>query len=182
MRHGVSIDCFPKSIKKGLNDMTEQDSEHAGQEDSSEAAEVTVVEENEEVVQKVADVGEPRAQNTPVQKQQSPVQKILYNEIQKKAASERSKYLRLHLLGTISLFFTDIKESYLCDWTGERLQVTEDAQKEADCKISLSSEVFLAIAEGKLNPQIAMLTNKIKVQSRNPETNAYSVYFFNLIT
>ncbi|MFM1847500.1 MAG: sterol transfer family, partial [Pseudomonadota bacterium] len=47
----------------------------------------------------------------------------------------------------------------------------------ADCSIRLSEDSLLRVASGDLNPQVGMLSDKIKVQGKV----SFAVYFFNLV-
>ena len=75
-------------------------------------------------------------------------------EIQQKAASKPAigKTLKFNLGGQI-LFI---------DGTGATNQVSKD-DKVADCTISISQEDFIKLFSGKLNPMMAFMSGKIKV-------------------
>ena len=49
------------------------------------------------------------------------------------------------------------------DGTGEANAV-EEADKEADCTVSITPENFMALVKGELNPMMAMMTGKVKIK------------------
>lgn len=75
-------------------------------------------------------------------------------EIQQKAASKPAigKTLKFNLGGQIIFI----------DGTGATNQVSKD-DKAADCTISISQEDFIKLFSGKLNPMMAFMSGKIKV-------------------
>lgn len=91
-----------------------------------------------------------------------------------------SPSLRSQLKGTIALCLQDGKHGYLFDWSSSEPRVSEfplakDPPK-ADCTLHFDEKVALDIASGELNPQIAMLSDKIRVSGKHH----LAVYFFNL--
>ena len=104
-------------------------------------------------------------------------------------ASRAKQRLRPYLTGTMVIELIDRKERYLFDWRGDEPKVslvegavslangeTSDASK-VDCIVALSEQNLMAVRSGVLNPQLAMLADKIKVQGRVSP----AVYLFNLI-
>ena len=91
---------------------------------------------------------------------------------------EARPQLTSKLTGAIALVF-DRKGSILFtqssgSFTGE---VLKKAPEKVDCKISLSHNSFTLIATGKLNPQLAMMSDKIAIEGDAER----AVYFFNLL-
>ncbi|MBI4373283.1 MAG: SCP2 sterol-binding domain-containing protein [Deltaproteobacteria bacterium] len=50
------------------------------------------------------------------------------------------------------------------DLTGPLGQVKEGSSGKATCTVKISDENFVKLIEGKLNPQMAFMTGKLKVQ------------------
>ena len=71
----------------------------------------------------------------------------------------------------------DRKEKYLFDWSAEGIKSSRTEAAESDCKITLSEDNLLRIAWGDLNPQLAMLSDKVKVTGQL----SLAIYVFNLI-
>ncbi len=108
---------------------------------------------------------------------------ILY-DIPKKSG-QAGHNLRAELAGAIKLKFKAKKKvdggDYIFRWDGDEAstQKIEDSsgnKEEVDCEISIHSEDFFDIVRGKLNPQVAMLSDKIYVKGKL----SLAVYFFNL--
>ena len=59
-----------------------------------------------------------------------------------------------------------------------KLEIYRDDEAEGDCFISLSEPDFIEIARGELNPQIAMVSEKIDVDGKAD----LAMYVFNLIS
>ncbi len=106
----------------------------------------------------------------------SNAQELMTNELPARATYADAK-LRSNLVGSIIVFLKDLDERYLFDWSTETLRTGKVESPTADCTIRLTSHVLLRIAQGDLNPQIAMLSDKISVQGKA----GMAVYFFNLI-
>lgn len=88
--------------------------------------------------------------------------------------------LRSQVDGLIQISVIDKKEHYYLDGRGGALQVLEklsDKKDSADCVINVIEKDLLKIVEGGLNPQVAMLSDKIKVEGKS----ALAIYFFNLL-
>lgn len=91
-------------------------------------------------------------------------------------ASKSNDLLRSKLKGRILLKIRG-SDPYLVDWTGSELSVKRAADSNADTVIEAEERDIMKISMGNLNPQIAMLSDKMKV-SGNPEL---AIYFFNLV-
>jgi putative sterol carrier protein len=85
--------------------------------------------------------------------------------------------LKEHLGGTILISVTPGDERYLFDWRGQEPRAEATNVKEADCTIIISKHNLMQIYSGDLNPQIGMLTDKIKVKGKA----GLAIYFFNLV-
>lgn len=94
---------------------------------------------------------------------------------------QRAQYagelLRRQLTGTVLVKLRDGREKYLFDWTKPEATVTRVEGDQADCSLALSEDNLMQIARGRLNPQIAMLSEKI-VAGGNL---GLAIYFFNLV-
>lgn len=105
-------------------------------------------------------------------------------------ASQAKARLKPYLGGAIGVELSNSGEQFLLDWKGEDLKVapaseklTVEAAEEAsaasrvDCIISLSETNLMAVRSGDLNPQVAMIADKIRVRGKVTP----AVYLFNLI-
>ena len=102
---------------------------------------------------------------------------ILGREIVANAGRSSAK-LRELLAGTILVQLTDSGKRFLIDWSQPELKSTSVGKEaSADCTISLSEDHLKRIASGELNPQIAMLSEKVQVAGRK----GAAMYLFNLI-
>jgi putative sterol carrier protein len=91
-------------------------------------------------------------------------------------AKEASPKLKDCLVGSVAIKLKERGEQYQVLWNADGFQVSEGAGA-ADCTIHLSEQHLLKIASGDLNPQIAMLSDKIFVEGKL----SLGVYFFNLV-
>ncbi len=91
-------------------------------------------------------------------------------------AGEASSCLKECLMGTVLIDIKDKNEFYRVIWNAGGFKV-EEGGGAADCTIHLSEQHLLKIVSGDLNPQIAMLSDKIFVEGKLN----LGVYFFNLI-
>lgn len=92
-------------------------------------------------------------------------------------AEHSSERLKACLTGTILIRVRDRGENFIFDWTGNSPRAEASKESTADCSIELNENTLLKIASGDLNPQIAMLSEKITVQGKL----SLAVYFFNLL-
>lgn len=92
-----------------------------------------------------------------------------------RARANASK-IRTHLTGTIQVSLSD-KMGYLFSWNSSEPEVHEKVTKDADCTIQIKESDLVRIALGSLNPQIAMLSDKVHVIGQTQ----LALYFFNLI-
>jgi putative sterol carrier protein len=81
--------------------------------------------------------------------------------------------LRTHLAGTILITLKDSGKKLSFDGRTGKFGAADTS----DCQISTTSRYLEEISTGDLNPQIAMLTEKIGVSG----DVSLAVYFFNLI-
>lgn len=106
--------------------------------------------------------------------------KLLTETVLANARRDHAK-LRPYLTCKILFNITDSRKSYLFDWTAEELKSEELSspaeENAADCTISLSDSTLSRIASGDINPQIAMLSNKVQISGKV----TFAVYVFNLI-
>lgn len=92
---------------------------------------------------------------------------------------------RLHenLLGVIAVEVTEnnpsnVKYRRYVDWRGEKVAVSELYEGVPDTTVTVSEYVFMEIARGNLNPQIALVSNRVRVAGKV----GFGIYFFNLIS
>ena len=92
-------------------------------------------------------------------------------------AKGSSEQLRNFLKGTISIEFRDGKKFFfVCGSDG--LSLTQESDSDAECKVILDSKDFEQLVKGYLNPQIGMLSDKIRVTGKTD----LALYFFNLVS
>jgi hypothetical protein len=103
-------------------------------------------------------------------------EEVLMSELPGRAGGASPK-LRELLTGTILISIESLKKHYRIDWSQPQLKVEiVTTPAAADCTISLNEDNFLRVANGDLNPQIAMLARKIRVEGKKD----LAMYFFNL--
>lgn len=88
-----------------------------------------------------------------------------------------SPHLRVELTGTILIKLKNSTDKFLFDWRGEKAKTEQTQSDEADCTITISESDLMKIANGDLNPQVSMLSEKVKVAGKS----SLAIYFFNLI-
>ncbi|RMG39384.1 MAG: hypothetical protein D6719_13455 [Candidatus Dadabacteria bacterium] len=108
--------------------------------------------------------------------QKERVREIILEKLPERAMRSNER-LRGQLRGSVGIHFTDEGKDYFFDWSGNEPHIEEGAPGNPDCKLTMSEMDFEQIADGKLNPQIAMLSDKIHVEGNS----GLAIYFFNLI-
>jgi putative sterol carrier protein len=103
------------------------------------------------------------------------VEELLESELEQRLLNANVR-LREQLMGSIVVAL-DSGKRYLVEASAEQTKVSQTESESADCVIQVSGSTLLRIAAGDLNPQIAMLSDKINVRGRL----SLAVYFFNLI-
>jgi hypothetical protein len=113
---------------------------------------------------------------------------VLCEELPSRASRAKLR-LKPHLTCVLALELSSSGERFIFDWKGEEpkvapstgaLTVNAENPGEAtlvDSIISLTEQNLMAVRSGDLNPQVAMLTDKIKVKGKIGP----AVYLFNLI-
>lgn len=119
---------------------------------------------------------ESQSRNNDSRRAQLSLQDVLGDPLKGRARNADPK-LRAQLVGSIVIRFTNSGQRYLFDWTTDELKLGPTESENADCVISISEINLLKIASGELNPQIAMLSDKINVKGRL----SLAIYWFNLI-
>jgi putative sterol carrier protein len=112
---------------------------------------------------------------------------VLVEELPLRAQRAKLR-IRPHLVGALVIELSNSGERFLFDWRGEDAKVspfkgdiivaadsTDPARVEAH--IAISEQNLMAVRSGDLNPQVAMLAEKIKVKGKMGP----AVYLFNLI-
>lgn len=97
--------------------------------------------------------------------------------------------LRPYLAGALVIELSNSGEKFLFDWRGDEAKVSpfsgdvllsspeNTGPSAVDCVISVSEHHLMAIRSGDLNPQVALLADKIKVKGKMSP----AVYLFNLV-
>lgn len=113
---------------------------------------------------------------------------VLCEELPDRAQRAKLR-LKPHLNGAFAVELSNSGERFIFDWRGEDPKVTPLARdvsltvgegtgsSTVDCIISLSEQHLMSIRSGDLNPQVAMLADKIKVSGKVGP----AVYLFNLV-
>jgi hypothetical protein len=113
---------------------------------------------------------------------------VLCEELPNRAARAKLR-LKPHLTCVLGLELSSSGERFIFDWKGEEptvapaggpLTLNAENPGEAtlvDSIISLTEQNLMAVRSGDLNPQVAMLADKIKVKGKIGP----AVYLFNLI-
>lgn len=113
---------------------------------------------------------------------------VLCEELPNRAARAKLR-LKPHLTCVLALEITSSGEKFIFDWKGDEpkvapasgsLTINAESPGEAtvvDAIISLTEQNLMAVRSGDLNPQVAMLADKIKVKGKVGP----AVYLFNLI-
>lgn len=105
----------------------------------------------------------------------SRIEKLFFVELKQKIRKVDSN-LRSLITGKIVFDIPDQHERFLIDGSCSEIELSKCADIEGDCTIRINSGNLIAIEEGKLNPQIAMLSDKIHVKG---DSNL-ALYVFNL--
>lgn len=104
----------------------------------------------------------------------------LFEQSIPRRSSQFGEKLHAALRGRVLVSLQDSGQNYLLDWSGDALlsaPLPDAANCQHDCRIGLKECDLLAVVNGELNPQIAMLSHKIDVSGRSD----LAVYFFNLL-
>lgn len=101
---------------------------------------------------------------------------LLQNAVMKNCTRSNSR-LKQHLTGVIQLNVTGTG-SYVLDWRENDMTIKEGAIENADCTIDMSSSDFVDAANGDLNIQIAILSDKVKFKGRAEMAS----YLFNIFS
>ena len=88
-----------------------------------------------------------------------------------------SPHLRVELTGTILIKIKGSTDKFLFDWRSEKATTAQVQSDEADCTITVGESDLMKIANGDLNPQVSMLSDKVNVDGKS----SLAIYFFNLI-
>ena len=105
----------------------------------------------------------------------TPADKLFFKTLKRNAPRREAK-LRKHLAAPIEFRLKDSLAAYVVDWSKEELVVSSEPAKDPVCSIELSEQHLLEIAAGQLNPQVAMLSEKIGIKG----DKATAMYAFNL--
>ncbi len=103
------------------------------------------------------------------------VEELLTNEIVLRV-ERANEHLKSKIKGTVLVKIKG-QDTFHMDATKGSLQVNKNGPTSADAVIEIGEHDLLRVASGHLNPQIAMLSDKITIAG-NAEL---AIYFFNLI-
>lgn len=118
---------------------------------------------------------EPMDDVEPTREFKSPVEKLFLHDIPRNSRS--SERLKLHLTAPIVFRITDSSDIYTLDWSGSEIKVSAGDIEKPGCVILIKERHLMDIAAGTLNPQVAMLSDKIEIEGQME----LAVYVFNLI-
>ena len=85
--------------------------------------------------------------------------------------------LKAVLAGTVEVFVKDRPFRAVFDFTASPPKRLDPGAKAADCCIETDERTLLRIHQGELNPQLAMVSDKMYVKGKA----GLAVYFFNLL-
>ena len=105
----------------------------------------------------------------------TPIDRLFFRTLQRNAAKRESK-LRKHLASPIEFRIKEPLAVYSLDWSKEELVVSAEHSEKASCSVELSQKDLFEIVEGQLNPQVAMLSEKIGIKG----DMSMAMYAFNL--
>ena len=92
----------------------------------------------------------------------TPLDKLFFITVKRNAGRRESK-LRVHLPAPVVIRISQSSESFTIDWSKEEIQVAKGFCENPACTLELTEEHLLDIADGSLNPQVAMLSDKIQI-------------------
>jgi putative sterol carrier protein len=113
---------------------------------------------------------------------------VLCEELPDRAQRAKLR-LKPYLTGALAIELTNSGERFLFDWRGDEPKVTPLTKdvtltlgegsdpSMVECVISISEQSLMAVRSGDLNPQVAMLADKIRVRGKVGP----AVYLFNLV-
>jgi hypothetical protein len=138
--------------------------------------------------------GAPQGQDRSPRKQIQNARDVVCDELPDRVTRAALR-LKPYLSGSIVFHFTNSGERFLFDWRGESpstrqiersIEISCDESKgheesdtaiNVDAVISISEANLMAVRAGSLNPQVGMLTEKIRVKGKI----APAVYVFNAV-
>lgn len=92
-------------------------------------------------------------------------------------ASNAHSNLIAMLTGTLELFVRDRPYRVIFDFSAKPPQKLSAGSKECECSIELDERTLSRIHQGELNPQLAMVSDKMLIKGKA----GLAVYFFNLL-
>lgn len=106
---------------------------------------------------------------------EDPLDKLFFVKLKKNVRRGGGK-LRVHLPAPVLFRITRSAKEYIVDWSSEELSVSCDTELVPACTIEISEQDLLDIAAGGLNPQVAMLSDKVRIEGKIE----MAIYAFNL--
>ena len=107
---------------------------------------------------------------------QGGVSDLLLTDLTTRVARANER-LRASLNGSVVVQIRDSGRRFLLDWRTDQPRVAEVQDLDAECVINLSEDSLRRVVSGELNPQVAMLSDKIRVSGRV----GLAIYYFNLL-
>jgi hypothetical protein len=153
--------------------------------DSSIKSEVDLLEKNED---EKADESNKNIKKQEVKKE-PPVKKDYLFELSEKVLAKSREtdahLLHHHLKGVVELSISNPFQKIYFDWRENELKIYQSipatlSSDSIDCTIEISLADLKLISDGTLNPQVAMLSERIIVKGSTPGYSEFSVFFFNL--
>ena len=110
-------------------------------------------------------------------KQTGPIQKLF-----EERAADMADDKRVRLMGVLSdsvqFYVKGTKERFFLKFDNGEFTCEEGIEKKPGSTITISEADIEAIADDRLNPQIAMISDKVKIEGKT----ALALYVFNIIT
>jgi SCP-2 sterol transfer family len=113
---------------------------------------------------------------------------VLCDELPDRAQRAKLR-LKPYLTGALAVELTNSGERFVFDWRGDDLKVSPlssdvtltigegSDSSTVECIVSLNEQSLMAVRSGDLNPQVAMLSDKIRIKGKV----GMAVYLFNLV-
>lgn len=92
-------------------------------------------------------------------------------------AEKRERLLSV-LSGKIQFYVKGSKERFYLEFQNNEISFGSGIDKDPDCTVTITESDIEGIAEDSLNPQIAMISDKVTVEGKT----SLAIYAFNLIT
>lgn len=101
--------------------------------------------------------------------------RLFFRTVQRNAVRRENK-LRVHIPAPVEFRLKGTRSVYSLDWSKNELKILAEAVEKPACIIEISEDHLTEISEGLLNPQVAMLSDKVHVSG----DMGIAMYVFNL--